>query len=112
MRLTVAFLAVALLGLVVAGCSANDESTPADEPCVATPVADPDYCPAGWYRYNDRACGPPPAQGCAQFGDGRCYKPCETDADCCDLRCDTIPIYGGSDASGMSVHLCREPTTD
>jgi hypothetical protein len=123
MRVSIAFRAVALLGLVVAGCSAKDELTPADEPCVATPVApalvtrpDPNEnsydCPTDWYKYDDTACGFPPSSGCTRFGDGRCYKPCETDADCCDLRCDTIPIYNGSDASSMRVHLCREPPAD
>ncbi len=72
-------------------------------------------CPSGWYQYSDTACSPPSigsGPGCGPNGDGLCYQPCNSSADCSDPgfpNCTGIPVFAGSDV-GQTKYVCTSGT--
>jgi hypothetical protein len=68
-------------------------------------------CPSGWYQYSDTVCSPPAigsGPGCGPNGDGLCYQPCQSSADCSDPafpNCTALTVFGGTDA-GRLKYVC------
>jgi len=119
MRVTRLLRGLVGIAVLLVACSDDDSSAPlpVELTCMATPVppifvAVPDpgesqyQCLDGWLIYSDSSCGPPTSPGCAMYGDGRCYKTCQTSYDCCGLDCATIPLFHGTDYSSESIKLC------
>jgi hypothetical protein len=97
-------------------CASDDqhsrcEAGPVDATLItnADPAENSYVCPDGYFRWADRSCGPPTSPGCAELGDGRCYKLCESSADCCELQCSTISLFDGNDTPSQSVDVCGAP---
>ena len=67
-------------------------------------------CPACHVCNIDFACGPPPwddPMTCSCFGDGKCYRLCESDEDCsAGETCIMAYWFCGYDAPNTHVHLC------
>jgi hypothetical protein len=68
-------------------------------------------CPTGWYQYSDTVCSSPGLYSgprCSPNGDGLCYQPCKSSADCSDPtfpNCTAIWVFGSSDA-GSPKYVC------
>ncbi len=72
-------------------------------------------CPSGWYQYTDTVCSPPSigsGPGCSPNGDGLCYQPCASSADCSDPgfpNCTSLYLFAGSDV-GQAKYVCTSGT--
>jgi hypothetical protein len=72
-------------------------------------------CPSGWYQYTDTVCSPPSigsGPGCGPNGDGLCYQPCKSSADCGDPafpNCTSLYVFAGSDV-GQAKYVCTSGT--
>lgn len=102
-------LAVSLAFSVLAGCSSS--AVEGGLTCRPGPP-----CPTGWYHYVDSICSPPGPDGgpdCGPNGDGLCYQPCTSPADCTDHRtpnCTALTVFNGSDV-GQSKMVCTSTGT-
>ncbi len=71
------------------------------------PLPEPDgvTCPAGYWYYTDQTCNTEDPDGptqCAEVGDHKCHKLCDSDADCvgepCRPHCVEVELYNSIDA--------------
>jgi hypothetical protein len=71
-------------------------------------------CQAGDFVYEDTRCIPQVYGSCVEVpvGNGCCYQPCATDADCTDAVrpfCSDLPLYAGTDDPRFErVRVCQQ----
>lgn len=129
------------LVLVVWSCSCNEVEPKADSASrdggrdADTAIPDSGSCDVFWngaggfeedvscgpdeFRFVDEKCHAPDPDGgqdCRQMGDGRCYRTCETDADCPDPErphCAVLGLYAnGDNYCNDSIEICSPTCRD